>query len=90
MALEFGTCKDPAVTIRVEQFWDFAHVWGGLTPKEKGRAFRPWHRLKNALMCPKTRWMRVAGLMGATVATSLDIGWDPLLVAPWWGNCNCP
>eukprot|EP00972_Heterocapsa_arctica_P043585 6435879-Heterocapsa_arctica.AAC.1 len=74
MALEFGTCKDSVVTPRVEQFWDFAPCLGRLTPKEKDRAFRAWRRLRNALRCPKTRWMMVAGLMGAIVATLLDIG----------------
>eukprot|EP00972_Heterocapsa_arctica_P108215 15936371-Heterocapsa_arctica.AAC.1 len=60
MALEFDPGKDPAITLRVEQFWEFAHVWGS-----------------------KTRWMRVTGIMGAIVATLLDIGWEPIRPNYW-------
>ena len=83
LALGFGMAKDPAITVRVDQFCDFAFVWNTLTHKEKGKAMLAWQKLKGTLAEKKTRWLRVAGLMGATVASLLDIGWDPVRPNYW-------
>jgi hypothetical protein len=83
LALELGYKKDPAVELRVLQLQEWCRVWKSLPECDKERTTKAWMRTMPKLSERTTRWCRVKGHMGATIATLFDINWAPIGPSKW-------
>ena len=85
IALEFGETQDPGVKARLMIVKDWVALWNSHGDK-KDRIRKVWAKEYLKMQGPY-RWRTVAGPIGATIATLLDINWDP--AAPdVWQDCK--
>eukprot|EP00972_Heterocapsa_arctica_P006627 969641-Heterocapsa_arctica.AAC.1 len=80
----YGESRDPLVKARTQ----LLSMWVRHMAKNRDHrtaAVKFWHRSRQQLGDDGYHWNRVKGPMAATIATLIDIGWQPLS-ACYWGD----
>ena len=81
IALLMGEGQDPSIKTRQEVVTTWLGVWAHEHMRPRLRL--AWKRIRPNLEDARVRWLRVVGVISATIATLLDIGWDPLEPDLW-------
>jgi hypothetical protein len=80
---EFGGSADPGLSTPLAQLGAWFDLWTSAAEPLRARLRRAWLRALPALRPARSRWARVRGPLGATVATLLDLGWRPIAADIW-------
>ncbi len=85
IAVGHGAHWDPALKMRLKQFSAWMDLWSPAGEQLRSRIRRAWTACRRRLaQTPKAdRWRGVIGPVGATIATLLDIGWNPVAPDFW-------
>lgn len=74
---------DPRISMPIEQIEAWMRIWRTTRNKEKPSIFKLWKMVHKTLKNVKGRWHHVNGPMPATIATMIDLGWDPIHPFKW-------
>ncbi len=77
IALGFGSRKDPAIILRIEQMKERLHLWRSASTSLRQRIAKVWGASLGK-MVRGFRWTNITGPMHATMATCFDVGWKPV------------
>ena len=84
-AIEFGLDMHPAITVPARQLADFAGLWKSSTATAQAQAqiHRAWIPIATRCAEAASPWNVVSGVVGATMMTLADLGWNPVRPNMW-------
>ena len=83
LALAKGRRPDPGAHALADQAIAFRRICEAMPEYLRPWVARAWNRYHISLLPRHTRWGRVRGPIGATVASLLDGGWSPVAPLSW-------
>ena len=83
IALMMRAGADPAIKVRLEVVKQWSQMWRSMDDGTKARVRAVWQKQLPKLQAAN-RWSHVRGPMRATMASLIDMGWNPVFPDMWY------
>ena len=83
VAVAYAPLRDPVVAVVLQSLQAWIELWRRMPESQRAQVRQAWPRACSIFSAMLGRWNRVTGLLKATVALLLDIGWGPCAPEQW-------